>query len=72
MCHPPTIWTDPFNAEYPLAELRASYAEYLAGRSRAASPGTINMYGRALVSFEKSLMVHGDRSCSPACRSALH
>src|SRR5437870_7089053 len=60
MKHPPTIWTDPFNADYPLPELGDAYAEYLCGRTRPTSKGTVGTYIRGLLSFEKSLRLHGD------------
>jgi site-specific recombinase XerD len=58
--HPPTIWTDPSNSSYPLLVLRNAYAEHLAGRGQPASPATIRKYKDAIVSFERSLELHGE------------
>ncbi len=44
MKHPPEMWTEPANADYPLPVLWDTYAEHLAGRTKPASPDTIRKY----------------------------
>jgi site-specific recombinase XerD len=60
MRHPQHIWTEPSNGQYPLAVLWDMYAEHLAGRSKPASPATIRKYQFTLLSFQRSLEVHGE------------
>ena len=55
MQHPTGVWSDPIYANEPLARLREEYLEYLKGRARAAAPGTIDKYGKSLLSFIRSL-----------------
>jgi site-specific recombinase XerD len=60
MRHPPNIWTEPTNADYPLKVLWDTYAQHLAGRSKPASPSTIRKYQFTLLNFQRSLELHGD------------
>jgi integrase/recombinase XerD len=60
MRHPPSIWTEPSNTDYPLPVLRDAYAEHLAGRTRPASPATIRKYTYSLLSFGRSLLLHDE------------
>jgi site-specific recombinase XerD len=60
MQHPPEMWSEPANSDYPLPVLWDSYAEHLAGRTKPASPGTIRKYKYTLIHFERSLQLHGD------------
>jgi hypothetical protein len=60
MRHPPSIWTEPSNADYPLPVLRDAYVEHLAGRTRPASRATIHKYVYSLLNFERSLLLQGE------------
>ena len=59
MYTPLAFFNDPNDAEITLAELREAYPGYLRGRERRASEKTIYDYIDALVSFQKSLVLHG-------------
>jgi hypothetical protein len=52
MRHPTSIWTDPDNADYLLAELREAYRTHLATGSQPVAEGTIVNYERAVASLE--------------------
>jgi hypothetical protein len=53
------VWTDPDNAQYPLAELREGYQVYVATRSKPIAAGTQERYVYDLKSFEASLVYTG-------------
>lgn len=54
-----TVFTEPENGDYTLAELRAAYVMHLKGRSKPVAPGTLSHYIVALESFEESMALHG-------------
>src|SRR5438067_7359176 len=60
MRNSPHAYTEPENAQYPLAELREAYMLYVASRSRPITAGTRERYRYDLQSFEASLTLHGE------------
>lgn len=60
MKHPSTVWSDPAFADESLHRLREEYLAYLKGRAEAASAGTIDKYGKTLLSFIRSLEKHDE------------
>ncbi|MBV9602235.1 MAG: site-specific integrase [Chloroflexi bacterium] len=56
---PLALFHDRADADVSLCELREAYADYLRGREKPASAKTIHHYVDTLLSFEKSLAVHG-------------
>ncbi len=56
---PLALFADRADADSPLAELAQAYFDYLAGREQPASKATITKYMETLVSFSKSLVLHG-------------
>ena len=67
MKHPSAAWSDPGYAEESLHRLREEYIASLKGRAEAASPGTIDKYGKTLLSFIRSL----DKQGEPATLASL-
>jgi site-specific recombinase XerD len=60
MKHPLHVWTDPSYAEESIARLSQEYVQYLEGRAQAASPVTLEKYGKSLRSFLRSLERNAD------------
>src|SRR5215510_7985355 len=56
---PLALFHDRADADVSLGELREAYADYLRGREKPASAKTIHHYADTLLSFEKSLALHG-------------
>jgi site-specific recombinase XerD len=56
---PLALFHDRADAEVSLGELREAYADYLRGREKPASAKTIAHYLDTILSFEKSLTLHG-------------
>lgn len=67
MKHPDRVWAETNYQEEKLATLRAYYLEYLKGRARPASEGTIDKYGKTLLSFIRAL----DRFSDPTTLASL-
>ena len=59
--HPTRIWQEPEFAEVPISKMITEYLTYLRGRAQPTSPGTIEKYGKSLLSFARSLGAAGDR-----------
>lgn len=55
MQHPPTVWAEATYADESLRQLLEYYIEHLKGRSKPASPGTIDKYRKSLLSFIRSV-----------------
>jgi site-specific recombinase XerD len=62
MKHPDNVWTELSNSEYPLPVLLETYIRHLGGRTKPASPATIDKYKRTLNHFMKSLELNGDQA----------
>ena len=56
---PLALFKDRVDAEVTLQELRGTYADYLRAREKPASTKTIAHYMDTILSFEKSLFLHG-------------
>jgi site-specific recombinase XerD len=56
---PLALFHDRADSDVSLGELREAYADYLRGREKPASDKTIHHYVDTLLSFEKSLALHG-------------
>src|SRR5918912_1375428 len=56
---PLALFKDRSDADLSLEELRGAYADYLRAREKPASAKTIAHYMDTILSFEKSLLLHG-------------
>ncbi len=56
---PLALFADRADADLSLDELAQAYFDYLAGREQPAGKATITKYRETLVSFSKSLVLHG-------------
>ncbi len=60
MQHPIEVWTDPSYAGEGLERMRREYVEYLRGRARPTSEGTVDKYSKSLIAFMRSLEGAGE------------
>lgn len=60
MRHAKNVWTEPDNADYPLAKLYDLYETHLGNRSKPVQAGTIVTYLSRLACFQRSLELHSE------------
>ena len=63
MRHPPNIWTEPTNADYPLKVLWDTYAQHLAGQSKPQPPLTPQYDTRCSTSSDRSSCTESPTCC---------